>query len=82
MEVVLFSFILDAQQGFKCGVTRLIAKLFELEIVTERKGALPARKSYDEACAKLPADLVRQQLQKSHQSEYEANGRTFQPHHG
>jgi hypothetical protein len=78
MEVVLFSFILDAQQGFKCGVTRLIAKLFELEIVPERKGTLPARRSYDEACAKLPADLVRQQLRKSHQSEYETNGRTFQ----
>ena len=55
LEVVLFSFVFDAQQGFKCGVNRLIAKLFELEIVTESNGALPARKSYDEACAKLPA---------------------------
>lgn len=75
--MVLFSFVLDAQQGFKCGVTRLISTLFELEIVPERNGTLPVRKSYDEACAKLPADLVRQQLRISHQSEYETNGRTF-----
>ena len=37
----------------------------------------PARKSYDEACAKLPADIVRQQLINSHRNEYETNGRTF-----
>ncbi len=73
----MFSFVLDAQQGFKCGVRRLIAKLFELEIVTENNGSLPARRSYDEACAKLPAEMVHQQLRKSHHSEYETNGRAF-----
>lgn len=35
------------------------------------------RKSYDEACAKLPAHIVRQQLTNSHRNEYETNGRTF-----
>jgi len=75
--VVLFSLVLDAQQGFECGVGRLIAKLFELGIVKERAGMFPARKSYDEACAKLPADIVRQQLINSHRNEYETNGRTF-----
>ena len=67
----------DAQQGFECGVGRLIAKLFELGLVRERDGKFPARKSYDEACAKLPADIVWQQLRNSHRSEYETNGRTF-----
>jgi hypothetical protein len=77
MEVVLFSFTLAAQQGFKRGSNRLISKLFELEIVPDFKGVLPLRKSYDAACAKLPADIVHQQLRISHQSEYETNGRPF-----
>ena len=71
------SFILDAQQGFKCGTNRLIAKLFELEVVKENNGTLPKRRSYEDACAKLPAEIVHQQLRKSHHSEYEINGRTF-----
>lgn len=75
--MVLFSLVFDAQQGFECGVGRLIAKLFELGLVRERNGKFPARKSYDEACAKLPADIVWQQLTNSHRSEYETNGRTF-----
>ncbi len=37
----------------------------------------PARKSYDQACAKLPADIVRQQLTNSHRNEFKTNGRTF-----
>jgi hypothetical protein len=77
LNVVLFSFVLEAQQGFECGVGRLIAKLFELGIVKEKDGALPARKSYDEACAKLPVEIVHQQLKESHQKEYETNGRLF-----
>ena len=77
LEVVLFSFILDAQQGFKCGARRLIVKLYELEIVSENNGVLPAKRSYDEACAKLTAEIVHQQLQKSHQIEYETTGETF-----
>ena len=74
---MLFSFVLDAQQGFESGVVRLIAKLFELGIVAEKNGALPAKKSYDEACAKLPAPIVRQQFRMSHQNEFKANGQTF-----
>lgn len=77
LEIVLFSFMLDAQQGFEFGAGRLIAKLFELEIVKAVNGKLPARKSSDEACAKLPAAIVQQQLRKSHQNEYETSGRTF-----
>ncbi len=69
--------MLDAQQGFEVGVSRLIAKLFELEIVKAGNGKLPARKSYDEACAKLPVAIVQQQLRESHQSEYATSGRTF-----
>jgi hypothetical protein len=74
---MLFSFVLDAQLGFECGVTRLIAKLFELDIVKEKNGILPVKKSYDEACDKLPVDIIQQQLTKSHQMEYEANGQLF-----
>ncbi|WP_222846209.1 transposase [Pontiella sulfatireligans] len=69
--------MLDAQQGFGCGVARLIAKLFELGIVRERDGMLPAREANDEACAKLPADIVRQLHVHSHRNEYGTNGRTF-----
>ena len=69
--------MLDAQQGFEHGVGRLIAKLFELEIVKAVNGKLPGRKSYDEACAKLPAEIIQQQLRKSHQNEYETTGCTF-----
>jgi len=74
---MLLSFVLDAQLGFECGVTRLIAKLFELDIVKEKNGVLPGKKSYDEACDKLPVDIIQQQLTKSHQMEYEANGQLF-----
>ncbi len=77
LEVILFSFVLDAQQGFTYGVRRLIATLFELEIVKENKGRLPSKTSYNEACAKLSADVVHQQLKKSHHCEYETNGDTF-----
>lgn len=69
--------MLEAQQGFEHGVGRLIAKLFELEIVKAVNGKLPGRRSYDEACAKLPAEIIQQQLRKSHQNEYEATGCTF-----
>lgn len=69
--------MLDAQHGFEAGVGRLIAKLFELEIIKAVNGKLPVRKSYDEACAKLPVELVHQQLRKSHQKEYETSGCTF-----
>lgn len=69
--------MLDAQQGFSSGVGRLIAKLAELEVVRAVNGQLPGRRSYDEACAKLPADIVRQQLKKSHSEEYETNGCTY-----
>ena len=69
--------MLNAQQGFDYGVCRLIARLFELGIVGEKDGVLPKRRSYDEACAKLPVAIVQQQLKKSHLSEYEVNGRTF-----
>ena len=75
--VALFSFLLNAQQGFDYGVSRLIARLFELGIVGEKDGVLPTRRSYDVACTKLPVAIVQQQLKKSHLSEHEANGRTF-----
>jgi len=74
---MLFSFVLDAQQGFECGIVRLIAKLFELGIVAEKNGILPTKKSYNEACAKLPSPIVRQQFRRVHQNEFKANGRTF-----
>ena len=77
MDVVLFSFVLDAQQGFKCGAARLIAKLFDLEIIKEKNGALPSARSYSEACDKLPVEIIQQQLTKSHLDEYEANGKKF-----
>lgn len=69
--------MLDAQQGFEHGVGRLIAKLFELEIVKAVNGKLPGRRSYDEACAKLPTEIVQQQMRKSHQNEYVTTGCTF-----
>jgi len=69
--------MLDAQRGFEYGVSRLIAKLFELETVKAVNGKLPGRRSYDEACAKLPSEIVQQQLRKSHQNEYENTGCTF-----
>lgn len=74
---MLFSFVLNAQQGFDYGVSRLIARLFELGIVGEKDGALPTCRSYNAACAKLPVAIVQQQLKKCHLGEYEANGRTF-----
>ncbi len=77
MNVVLFSFLLDAQLGFECGVSRLIARLFELEIVQERDGTLPSARSYQDACEKLPPDIVYQQFRASHQYEYKENGKTF-----
>jgi len=63
--------------GFKCGASRLIARLFELEIVRENNGALPFARSYRDACAKLPQHIVYQQLKASHQYEYKENGKTF-----
>ena len=69
--------MLTAQQGFDYGVSRLIARLFELGIVEEKDGALPTCRSYNAACAKLPVAIVQQQLKKCHLGEYEANGRTF-----
>jgi hypothetical protein len=69
--------VLDAQQGFKCGVSRLIAKLFELGVVKEKNGTLPTVRSYNEACAKLPVEIIQQQLTKSHLDEFAVNGKTF-----
>ena len=77
MEVVLFSFVLDAQLGFECGVTRLIAKLFELGMIKEKDGRLPWRESYEDACAKLPVEIIRQQIHRSHEVESAAINRTF-----
>ena len=74
---MLLSFVLNAQQGFDYGVTRLIARLFELGIVGEKDGALPTSRSYNAACSKLPAAIVQEQMKRSHLGEYEANGRTF-----
>ena len=74
---MLFSFVLDAQLGFKYGVTSLIAKLFELDIVKESNGALPAKKSYNEAVDKIPVDVMQQMLDQSHQLEYGVNGQLF-----
>jgi len=77
MDVLLFSFLLDAQWGFECGANRLIAKLFELEIVQDKNGTLPSERSYSDACAKLPQEIVYQQVKMSHQDEYKETGKTF-----
>jgi len=77
LNVVLFSFVLDAQMGFECGASRLIAKLFELEIVHEKNGMLPSSRSYHDACKKLPQHIIYQQLKTSHLYEYKGNGKTF-----
>lgn len=77
MEVILFSLILNAQHGFKCGPARLIAKLFNLGIIKENKGKLPVKKSYNEALDKLPVDIMQQMLTQSHQLEFKANGQLF-----
>jgi hypothetical protein len=58
-------------------VTRLIAKLFELGIVKDRKGVLPTKKSYNEAVDKLPVKVIQEMLVQSHRLEYEANGQQF-----
>ena len=75
--MILFSLVLDAQLGFETGVVRLIARLSQLGIVQEKNGALPTRKSYNDACAKLPVPIIRELFRKSHDDEYKANGRTF-----
>lgn len=62
---------------FKYGVVSLIAKLFELGVVKENNGALPAKKSYNEAADKVPVDIMRQMLAQSHQLEYDENGQLF-----
>jgi hypothetical protein len=77
LEVMLFSFVLDAQLGFECGVPRLIAKLFELELVKGKNDALPAKESYNEAAAKLPVEIMQQALVQSHRLEQKANGKLF-----
>jgi hypothetical protein len=77
LDVLLFSFLLDAQLGFESGVSRLIARLFELGIVQDRNGTLPSARSYQDACKKLPPQIVHQQLKTSHQNEYKKTGNTF-----
>ena len=74
---MLFSFILDAQQGFECGVKQLIARLFELEVIKRNKGKMPTVKSYDEATDKIPVDVMRQMVSQSHQLEFKENGKTL-----
>lgn len=46
-------------------------------MVTDKKGVLPSRKAYDNACAKLPVEVLVGILSKIHQSEYESTGRLF-----
>ncbi len=75
--MIIFALLLEAQLGFECGVTRIIAKLFELDLVTAKKGVLPSRKAYDNACAKLPVEVLIGILAISHQSEYESTGCLF-----
>lgn len=77
LEIMLFSFVLDAQLGFECGVPRLIAKLFELELVKGKNCALPAKESYNEAADKFPVKIMQQALTKSHLLEQKANGKLF-----
>jgi hypothetical protein len=77
LEVIIFALLLEAQLGFKCGVNRIIAKLFELDIVPAKNGVLPSQKAYDTACAKLPVEVLVSILAKSHQSEYASTGRLF-----
>ena len=74
---MLFSFVFNAQKGFQYGVGRLIAQLFKLGIVKEKRGKLPAEKSYNEAVDKLPVDIMQQMLTQSHRLEFEANGQLF-----
>lgn len=64
--------MLDAQLGFETGVVRLIARLSQLGIVQEKNGALPTRKSYNDACAKLPVPIILELFRKSHEDEYKA----------
>jgi len=74
----LFALLLDAQEGFRCGVTQLIAKLYEMQVITTNcQNKLPHRKSFQEACDKLPAEIILQQLRKSHNVEYSASGTTY-----
>jgi len=77
MEVILFSLILNAQHGFRCGPAHLIAKLFNLGVIKENKGKLPVKESYNEALDKLPVDIMQQMLTQSHQLEFKANGQLF-----
>ena len=74
---MIFAILLEAQLGFECGTDRIIAKLFELDLVPNSKGVLPTRKAYDNACMKLPVEVFVGILAESHQSEYEANGQLF-----
>ena len=75
--MIIFALLLEAQLGFECGVNRIIAKLFELDMLSDKKGVLPSRKAYDKACTKLPTKLLVGVLAKTHQSEYDSNGRLF-----
>lgn len=70
--------MLDAQEGFKCGSTQLIAKLYDLQVINaNNKKKLPHHKSFEEACDKIPPEIVHQQLRKSHKVEYTAAGKTY-----
>ena len=46
-------------------------------ISTNSKNQLPHRKSFQEACDKVPAEILQQQLRKSHNVEYAAIGKTY-----
>ncbi len=58
-------------------VPRERLQLFELDLVPDRKGILPTRKAYNNACLKLPVEVFVGILAESHQSEYETNGQLF-----
>lgn len=49
-----------------------------MQVINENsKGDLPNRKSFQEACNKIPSQIVKQQLYKSHNTEYSDVGETY-----
>ena len=59
-------------------MAQIISKLYELQIIKKGKnGSLPHRRSYEEACEKLPSEVVQDLMRKSHKVEYDSIGKTF-----
>lgn len=77
LPVMILSFIIKGQQGFACGDRKILSILFFNNYFHKKTKEVPDVKAYQQACDKLPYEIIENFVEKSHQLEFSECGEKY-----